>query len=194
MGDGSIHMRQLDRGWINHVSVCCLYASGCRDIGASIFEMVKNSNFFELFGPPCGNLLANLDGSMPECAQVCAPHTRPHLTMLRKTETVGRLSYSRRNPQNWYYVTQFFAHPVERRERWVHTHAKVGYGMDKAFFSVCGWYASIYNSCINIGNREGCKFSKWSKNRFYWNFLAHPVETPWPTWMAQCQNVRRSVP
>jgi len=24
--------------------------------------MVKNSNFFELFGPPCGNPLANLDG------------------------------------------------------------------------------------------------------------------------------------
>ena len=45
--------------------------------------MVKNWNFFELFGPPCGNPLANVDGSMPECAQVCA-----HLTMLRKTETV----------------------------------------------------------------------------------------------------------
>jgi len=64
----------------------CLYASiynGCRDTGTQIFEMVKNWNFFELFGPPCGNPLANVDGSMPECAQVCA-----HLTMLRKTETV----------------------------------------------------------------------------------------------------------
>ena len=50
--------------------------------------MVKNSIFFELFGPPCGNPLANPDGSMPECAQVCALHTRPHLTTLRKTETV----------------------------------------------------------------------------------------------------------
>ena len=25
------------------------------------------------------------------------------------------------------------------------------------------------------------------------NFWAHPVETAWPTWMALCQNVRRSV-
>jgi len=50
--------------------------------------MVKNSIFFELFCLPRGNRLANLDGSMPECAQVCALHTRPHLTTLRKTETV----------------------------------------------------------------------------------------------------------
>jgi len=59
--------------------------------------------------------LANVNGSMPECAQVCALHTRLHLTMLRKTEM-----------QNWYYVTQFLAHPVEPRERWVHTHVTVG--------------------------------------------------------------------
>jgi len=50
--------------------------------------MVKNSIFFELFGPPCKNPLANLDGSMPECARVCAADTRLHLTTLRKTETV----------------------------------------------------------------------------------------------------------
>ena len=36
--------------------------------------MVKNSNFFELFGPPCGNALADLDGSTSEFAQVCALH------------------------------------------------------------------------------------------------------------------------
>jgi len=29
-----------------------------------------------------------VDGSMPECAQVCALHMRPHLTLLMKTETV----------------------------------------------------------------------------------------------------------
>ena len=53
-----------------------------------MYEMVKKSNFSELFGPPCGNPLANVDGLMPECAQVCALHTLPHLTTLRKTETV----------------------------------------------------------------------------------------------------------
>jgi len=30
--------------------------------------------------------LAKVDGSMPECAQVCALHMRPDLAMLRKTE------------------------------------------------------------------------------------------------------------
>ena len=30
--------------------------------------------FFELFGPPCRNALADLDGSTAECAQVCALH------------------------------------------------------------------------------------------------------------------------
>jgi len=49
--------------------------------------MVKNSNFFRTFGPPCKNPLAKVDGSMPECAQVCAVHTTPHLLTLRKTET-----------------------------------------------------------------------------------------------------------
>ena len=72
-------------------SLCCYYASiynSCRDTETHIFEMVKNSILFELYGPPRGNPLANLDGSMPECARVCALHTRPNLTTLRKTETV----------------------------------------------------------------------------------------------------------
>jgi len=51
-----------------------------------MLEMVKNSNF--LPPPLYGNPLGNLDGSMPECARVCALHTRPHLTTLGKTETV----------------------------------------------------------------------------------------------------------
>jgi len=32
------------------------------------------------------------------------------------------------------------------------------------------------------------------KNSNFLNILAQPVETPWPNWMALCQNVRRSVP
>jgi len=32
----------------------------------------KIRNFLELFGPPCRIALADLDGSTPECAQVCA--------------------------------------------------------------------------------------------------------------------------
>ena len=51
----------------------------------------KIRNFFELFGPPCRIALADLDGSTPECAQVCALHIEPHLEALRKTEMVAVL-------------------------------------------------------------------------------------------------------
>ena len=70
-----------------------------------------------------------LDGSMPECAQVCALHMRPQSTALgdAKKNRNGRwLSSYRRKAQNWYYVTQFLAHPVEPRDQWVQTHATVG--------------------------------------------------------------------
>ena len=53
--------------------------------------MVKNGIFFELFGPPCRNPLADLDGSTPECAHVCALYIEPHLGMLRKIEMVAVL-------------------------------------------------------------------------------------------------------
>ena len=32
------------------------------------------------------------------------------------------------------------------------------------------------------------------KIRIFVELLVHPVETPWPKWMALCQNVRRCVP
>ena len=51
--------------------------------------MVKNSEFFELFGQPCRNALADLDGSIPECAHIRAIHTEPHLEALRKIEMVA---------------------------------------------------------------------------------------------------------
>ena len=50
--------------------------------------------------------------------------------------------------------------------------------------------ASMYNGCRDTGTY----IFEMVKNSIFSNFLAHPVETPWPTWMAQCQNVRRSVP
>jgi len=61
--------------------------------------MVKHSIFFELFGPPCRNALADLDGSTPECAKVCALHVEPHLTMLRKIEMVAALCINETTPQ-----------------------------------------------------------------------------------------------
>jgi len=52
--------------------------------------------FFELFDSLCRNPLADLDGSKPECAHVCALHIKPHMGTLRKIEMV--VSYARMTP------------------------------------------------------------------------------------------------
>jgi len=82
--------------------------------------MVKNSNFFSNFlahpvetpWPTWMDQCQNVRRSVPYIRD-----RRQHLTTLRKTETVDGSRCCRRNPQNWYYVTQFLAHPVEPRER-----------------------------------------------------------------------------
>ena len=67
--------------------------------------MVKNSKFFQTFGPPCRNALADLDGSTPECAQICAVHTGLHLASLRMVavlctnETPNFLSFNSPSPR-----------------------------------------------------------------------------------------------
>ena len=55
-------------------------------------------HFFERFGPPCRNPLADLDSSIPECAQVCALHTELHLATLRKTEMLAVLCTNKTTP------------------------------------------------------------------------------------------------
>ena len=93
--------------------------------------------FFSNFWPILWNPFAKVDGSMPECAQVCALHIRLQSTALgdaKENRNGRRLSPYRRKTQNWYYVTHFLARPVEPHERWVHTHGPVGQGRDKAFF------------------------------------------------------------
>jgi len=60
--------------------------------------MVKNSKFFELFGPPCRIASADLDDSTPECAQVCALHIGPHLASLIKIEMVAVRSTNETTP------------------------------------------------------------------------------------------------
>ena len=59
----------------------------------------KIRNYFELFGPPCRNGLADLDSSIPECAQVCALYIEPHLATLRKIEMVAVLCTNETTPQ-----------------------------------------------------------------------------------------------
>ena len=79
--------RSLSKSYIRCLWACIF--SGHWDIGdAKAIEMVRNSTFFSNFWPILWNPLAKLDGSMPEYAQVCALHMRPHSTLLRKTETV----------------------------------------------------------------------------------------------------------
>ena len=58
----------------------------------------RNGEKFEIFGPPCRNALADLDGSTPECAQVCALHTGLHLATLRKIEMVDVRSTNETTP------------------------------------------------------------------------------------------------
>ena len=95
MSDGSIHMRQLDRGGINvfltllTVYACILIVSEI--YGRKVSKWCKIRIFFELFGPPCRNGLADLDGSAPECAQICALHIGLHLASLREIEMVAVL-------------------------------------------------------------------------------------------------------
>ena len=72
--DGSKHMRQLDRGEIKLFSPRCLYASifnSFWDIWTKVSKWWKMRNFFEVFGPPCRNALADLDGSNRLCAGLC---------------------------------------------------------------------------------------------------------------------------
>ena len=61
--------------------------------------------FLELFGPPCRNALADLDGSTPECAQVCAIHIGLHLASMRKIEMVAVLCTNETTPQFFEFLT-----------------------------------------------------------------------------------------
>ena len=67
--------------------------------GRKVSKWRRIRNFFELFGQPCRNALADLDGSTPECAQVCALHTGPHLASLRKIEMVAVICTNETTPQ-----------------------------------------------------------------------------------------------
>jgi len=64
-------------------------------------ELVKIRIFFELFGPPCRIALADLDGSIPECAQVCALHIESHLEALKKIEMVAIQCTNETTPIFW---------------------------------------------------------------------------------------------
>jgi len=77
--------------------------------------MVKNSIFFEFFGPPCRNALANLDGSIPKCAQVCPLHIEPHLEALRKIEMVAVLCTNETTP---IFFRDLTPPPPAPRGRW----------------------------------------------------------------------------
>ena len=58
----------------------------------------KWRNIIELFGPSCRFALADFDGSIPECAQVCPLHIEPHLEALRKIEMVVVLCTNKTTP------------------------------------------------------------------------------------------------
>ena len=49
--------------------------------------------------------MADLDGSTPECAQVCAVHIGLHLASLRKIEMVAVLCTNETTPQFFEFLT-----------------------------------------------------------------------------------------
>ena len=79
--------------------------------GRKVSKWWKIRNFFELFGPPCRNTLADLDGSTPECAQVCALHIGLHLASLRKTEMVAVLCTNETTPPIFWFFNSLFLRP-----------------------------------------------------------------------------------
>jgi len=73
--------------------------------GRKVSKWWKIRIFFEFFGPPCRNALADLDGSTPKCAQVCAIHIGLHLASLRKIEMVAVLYTNETTPQFFQFLT-----------------------------------------------------------------------------------------
>jgi len=73
--------------------------------GRKVSKWWKIRNFFELVGPPCRNALADLDGSTPECAQVCALHIGLHLASLSEIEMVAVLCTNETTPQFFEFLT-----------------------------------------------------------------------------------------
>jgi len=73
--------------------------------GRKVWKWWKIWHFFELFGPPCRIALAYLDGSIPECAQVCALHIEPHFEALRKIEMVAVLCTNETTPHLCEFLT-----------------------------------------------------------------------------------------
>jgi len=83
--------------------------------GRKVSKWWKIRIFFEVFGPPGRNALADLDGSKLECAQVCALHIGPHLATLRKIKLVAVLCTNETTPEFFEFLT---LPPPVPRGRW----------------------------------------------------------------------------
>jgi len=83
--------------------------------GRKVSKWWKIQNFFELFGPPCRNALAHLDGSTSECAKVSALHIGLHLASLRIIEMVAVLCTNETTPLFFEFLTP---PPPPPRGRW----------------------------------------------------------------------------
>ena len=112
-------MRQLDRGWIKHFSLCrLLLCITVAEIQGRTFSKWSKIRFFLTFWPTLWKPLVQpgwLNARM--CAGLC-PTYATALDDAEENKNGRRLSCCRRNPQNWYYVTQFLAHPVKLCERY----------------------------------------------------------------------------
>ena len=141
-------MRQLDRGWIKNFSVSAympLFITVAEIQGRKVSKWSKIRKFFRTFWHTLWKHLGQpkwLNARM--CAGLC-PTYATALDDSEENRNGRRLSCSRRNPQNWYYVTHFLAHPIECRDRWSKHMRHLDRGEIKLFSIPC-LYASIFNS------------------------------------------------
>ena len=138
VGDGSIQMRQLDRGWIKSFSVFAympLFITVAEIQGRKVSKWSKIRKFFRTFWPTLWKPLGQprwLNARM--CAGLCRRQATA-LDAAGENRNGRRLSCSRRNPQNFYYVTQFLAHSVS--DGFIHMRQLDRGGIK--LFSVCAY-------------------------------------------------------
>jgi len=126
----------------------------------SPFSMTLNKpkltfHFFERFGPPCRNPLADLDSSIPECAQVCALHTELHLATLRKTEMLAVLCTNKTTPIFWGFNSP---PPAPRADGPQRGRGHIGRN--------CPYKSKIWCGCVHALLRDRSKTAKMQKFPF----------------------------
>ena len=99
--------------------------------------------------------MADLDGSISECAKVCALHIKPHLEALRKTEMVAVLCTNETTPQ---FFLEFLTPPPPAPQGPMDPRAGRGTSAD-----IVPTQTNIWCGCIHALLRYRSKTTKMQK-------------------------------